>query len=96
MTRDQQLEAIKNACGAALGYEDPTFIQDETYSLAHVLLAIETKHKKDRLSNAAWRMFKVDAIELLTTWNLRDDNLESQSGVCLQFVAGLVAKTTEI
>lgn len=85
-TTQDHIEAIKRACGAALGYEDPTFIQDTGYSLTHVLLAI--RHTKKWYT---WHEGNtLVPYQIVEIWNLREDSLDKQSDPTVAFIHSLL------
>jgi hypothetical protein len=105
MNNEENIRAIKDACGKALGYEDPVFRQDINYTLSHVLLAIEKKNGDDVGIDAEGyfveRKNTSEGIGLsslwngkgthrINRWNLRLDDLTQQSPATLQFLADLL------
>lgn len=89
--KEENISAIKDACGKALGYENLTFRQDIDYTLAHVLLAIIIK--QGRFANAG-KMFDhlVEGyfLQVIRVWNLHFDDLTEQSDSTLEFLANLL------
>lgn len=86
MTRNEATNIVKKKCGKAKGYEDPTFIQDEEYSLADVLLAIEQCNKYP----SAMDKYSAYGTIAFYHWNLRSDSLTEQSDETLVFLAELL------
>lgn len=92
MTKKQMIEAIKDACGRALGYDDPTFIQDSDYTLSHVLLAI--RHAPNGIASCRGSdgdlLIVRPSIGHEFIWNLRADHLTQQSDETIRFLFSLL------
>lgn len=95
MSRENNIVVVKDACGTALGYEDPVFRQDQTYSLAHVLLAMNyvfsgesgripynVQPSRDTAYYVRFECKDIRAHHEMF-WSLRRDDLTQQSDECV-------------
>lgn len=100
MTRDEQLNLIRSKCIAAnpdkgwvvAGLEGFNYWKNKPLPvrLADVLLAVNYDHLAPLAEERRERVKDLTVAEIVSRWNLRQDDLTEQSDECILFLSNLL------